>query len=158
MLTIEHQVFGKLIYDIYWKRDFSISFLNKEVQVTLVVAGDEDADFEECQIQAFQEFNQDITKITVDVENSIYQYYLSVCDENRMRFGEQSDELSPLINELRELEPLITLKQIIVVESFDINEREIGFVIDAMWEPELGIGVKCVNGKVVEVGNQDIIL
>lgn len=158
MLEIGHKILGNLVYNIYWKRDFSTLFLNEEQLVTLIVDGDDDADFEECQIQAFTELSQNYTKMLTEVEKRIYQYYLSVCNDKRKQFGEQADELAPLIGNLYELSSLIDLKSIIVIESFDNNQREIGFVLDAIWEPELGVGVKCVNGEVVEVGHQDIVL
>jgi len=40
------------------------------------------------------------------------------------------------------------------METFDESERHIGFIFDATWEPELGIGVKVKNGDMLEVGNQ----
>lgn len=158
MKEIKDDKFGKITYDHYWCKNYSIPFLGKERDVVLVIDGDEDADFEESQYIAFDEFNLHKESIVREVESAVFKHYMSVCGENRQRFGEQADELSPEISSSLELEKIVKLKQVVVMESFDLDDRKIGFLFDALWEPELGVGVIVTNGSVFEVGTQDIVL
>ena len=158
MKQINDSVFGPISYDVLWRRDYQVPFLRKERAVVLVVDGDDDADFEDAQYEAFKEFEANSNAILEEVEKALFEYYSSICTENREKFGSQADELSPVISKREELEGLVSFKQIIIMESFDTQSREIGFVLDAIWNPELGVGIKVVNGKVESVGTQDIVL
>lgn len=158
MIMINSKVFGELSYDVYWQRDYSIDFLKKERKVILAIDGDNDMDFEESQYRAFEELEANKDAIVKKVEDQLFKHYLSECDENRAKFGSDASCLSPVIYEKENLEDLVNLKQVIIMESFDENSREIGFVFDAKWNPELGVGVKVVNGEVELVGTQDIVL
>lgn len=158
MKKLTDSVFGTISYDVLWRRGYQAPFLRKEREVVLVITGDDDADFEIAQYEAFTEFEANRLTIVEAVEEALFKYYFSICTENREKFGSQADELSPVISKREELEDLVSLKQIIVMESFDTESREIGFVLDAIWNPELGVGIKVVNGKVEAVGTQDIVL
>ncbi|KEQ12244.1 hypothetical protein GZ78_27855 [Endozoicomonas numazuensis] len=158
MIEIDDNVFGRIVYDLYWKRSYTLSFLNKDRDITLVIDGDEDGDFEDSQYKAFQNFEAIKTSLIPDVEDNLFKYYLANISENRDKFGIQSDKMAPLIFNKEGLDTLLDLKQVVVIESFDSNDLNIGLVFDAKWEPELGIGVKLINGKLVEIGYQDIVL
>lgn len=158
MIEIDDKVFGKIVYDIYWKRPYSLFFLGKDRYITLVIDGDKDGDFEDSQYKAFKWFEESKSSLMIDVENRLYEYYLANLSENRARFGDQADELSPMIFSKDGLEGLLQLKQAIVMESFDLDDLSVGLIFDSKWEPELGVGVKIVNGKLAEVGHQDIVL
>ena len=158
MKQVTDSVFGAINYDVLWRRNYQLPFLRKEREIILVIAGDDDADFEDAQYEAFKEFEANRLEIVEEVEEALFKYYLSICTENREKFGSQADELSPVISKREELDDLVSLKKIIVMESFDTESREMGFVLDAIWNPELGVGIKVVNGKVEAVGTQDIVL
>lgn len=158
MIEIEDEVFGKIAYDIYWKRSYTLPFLGIDRDISLVIDGDEDSDFEDSQYKAFESFEEVKSALMLGVENGLYEYYQSNVSENRAKFGEQADELSPIISSKEELNNLLKPKQVIVMESFELDDLNIGLVFEAKWEPELGIGVKLVNGKLVEIGHQDIVL
>jgi hypothetical protein len=158
MDTVNHAVFGEIFFDVYWKRNYSLTFLSNAIVVTLIIDGDADAEFEDNQFSAFDEFERIKVSLIKDVEERCFQHYMSVCDENRKRFEAQAEELSPAIRTKDDLNGILSLKQIIVIESFDLAERKIGFIFDASFEPELGIGVECTNGQITNIGHQDIVL
>lgn len=57
--------------------------MGKKHEVTLVVSGSEDKPILETQKEAYMNFIKfDKVKIS-EIENAIYSYYLSVCDEYR---------------------------------------------------------------------------
>ena len=141
-----------------WRRNYQVPFLTTERAVVLVVYGEDDADFEDAQYEAFKEFEANSNVILEEVEKALFEYYSSLFAGNREKFESQADEMSPMISKREELDDLVSLKKIIVMESFDTESGEIGFVLDAIWNPELGVGIKVVNGKVEAVGTRDIVL
>lgn len=158
MRTDIGKTFGDLQFGIYWSRPFKIGFLGKEREVELVVDGDEDSDFEPTQHAAFVEFERLLPELMDDVEDQLFTHYVQERDELCTRYSNRADEVCPIIDDARELDRLLTLKQVIVMESLGSDERRIGLVLDAVFEPELGIGVKIIDGKVSEIAEQDIVL
>jgi hypothetical protein len=158
MTQISHNIFGNINYDVYWCRDYVVPFLGELVPVRLVVDGDEDAEFEQSQIQAFIEFEKNISILMKEAENSLLTFYQENLQENRKRYPDNFEEVLPVITNKEELSSVLSFIKIVVAETFDENEREIGLMFDATWEPDLGIGVKLVNEKIAEVGTQDILL
>jgi hypothetical protein len=45
-----------------------------------------------------------------------------------------------------------------VMSAFDADARQIGFIFDATFDPQLGLGVLLTNGSVEAVDTQDILL
>nr|WP_158699627.1 hypothetical protein [Pseudomonas aeruginosa] len=56
------------------------------------------------------------------------------------------------------MQGLISLKRIKVMSAFEAGVRQIGFIFDAVFDPQLGIGVLVTNGSVEAVDTQDILL
>ncbi len=158
MNEIFHDVFGKIIYNTYWNRAYNVFFLGKEVMVTLVIDGDEDGEFEPSQVLAFQYFDKNKSILMKAVEEMLFKNYKETYKENRMRYTDNADEVLPEISSANQLSEVISITKVIISETFDEESKEVGLMFDASWEPELGIGVKIINGDVAEVGTQDIIL
>ena len=158
MRTDIGKMFGDLQFDIYWSRPYKVRFLGKERDVELVVDGDEDSDFEPAQHAAFAEFERLLPELMGDVENELLTHYVERRVELCARYSDRADEVCPFIDDARELDQLLILKQVIVLESFGSDERQIGLVLDAVFEPELGIGIRIVNGRVSQIAEQDIVL
>jgi hypothetical protein len=56
------------------------------------------------------------------------------------------------------MQDLVSLRCIKVMSAFDIVARQIGFIFDAGFDPQLGLGVRVTNGFVETVGAQDFLL
>jgi len=82
MTDINDNILGKFTYDIYWKRDYPVTFMGKKINITLVIDGDEDADFEVCQYKAFEQFEDSKAEMIHKVEIALLEYYQTVCKEN----------------------------------------------------------------------------
>ena len=63
MIQIKHEIFGKLSYDYGWKRDIIIDLFGNERYITLIIDGDDDAEFEEAQINAYKKFLENIDSL-----------------------------------------------------------------------------------------------
>ena len=57
-----------------------------------------------------------------------------------------------------DIREMVNLKYLKVIYTEIGEDRELGFIFDASFDPELGIGVLVSNERVVEVGVQDIVL
>ncbi len=57
-MKINDAVFGELEYDFVWSKDTSINFLGNEVEIALIVKGDEDGKFDEEQYVAYTSLMQ----------------------------------------------------------------------------------------------------
>jgi hypothetical protein len=92
-----------------------------------------------------------------EAENRLLAYQ-SVCDEYRDQLGvtERKHPKVPLISSLDELGRLIEPEA--VVFRYTNARPTFGLLLKCSWEEEHGVGIKFVNGKVTQVGFQDIVL
>ena len=159
MIEINHEIFGKIKYDYYWTRKQDMDIFGKKRSVNLLIQGEEDAEFEQAQKDAFVRFFDNITQILKEAENDIYKYYKAICQEYRDRIVDGSaDETAPIISSQEEIYRLVEPTDVIFRWSFGKDVRVVGILFDCTWEPEHGLAVKFKDEKVVEVGYQDIVL
>jgi hypothetical protein len=59
METIKHETFGELAYNYGWKRDINITLFKNEKTVILNIEAEDDAEFEDTQINAYHKFFND---------------------------------------------------------------------------------------------------
>ncbi len=155
---MEHSTLGKMEYEGFWKRKYEIAFFSKKYRGMLIIRGELEEDIEKIQIEAFEKFSLNKKIIIFEVEEKLFEYYCSVLEEYRDKFGEDANIYAPILKEKEELKKLLEFEAIYIPYSFEENERVIGVLFKSKWEPGHGIGVKIVNEKVVEVGFQDIVL
>ena len=53
-MMINDSIFGKIEYDYIWFRRSKIKFFNNEVDIMLMIAGDDEGQFEDGQYEAYQ--------------------------------------------------------------------------------------------------------
>ena len=119
------------------------------------VEGNEDEEIAETQRQAFINFNESKGILTNQIENMIYDYYQSQCQEYRNMFEEQADIYAPIIHNKSEMAQLVKLQSIYLPLEED---RVVILLLDTKWDEEEGIGIKIVNEKVDFLGTQCEIL
>lgn len=156
---INHEVFGEIEYSNGWVKNIQLSIFGEKRNIEVIIDEDEDAEFEKIQIDSYIEFFSNIQKRIDDAENATFIHYQSIVLEYREQFDSEADknEFAPIITNKKELDSMITPKQIMFPLIFD-DKREAGFVCDCSWEIEHGLGIKFENEEVVEVGFQDILL
>lgn len=159
MKQIKHEIFGELSYEYGWKREIKVNLFGDEIILTLIVDGDDDADFEGAQVSAYQQFFSVKDSLLKEAENSILQYYLEVYKDYRQRLGDKfADKMAPISSTKDEISKIVKPKQLMFPMVFNDDVRQVGLLLECTWEPEHGLAVKFENEKVVEVGFQDIVL
>ena len=147
MMYITDPVFGDLFNeDSLWMRPYELEIFNKKRLLSLIVYSYEDdgSDITNHQREVFIRFEKAKNEIIYDVEKEVLNYY-------KENFNFDATSLS-------DLNGMVTLKYIKFLLTDDGEDREIGFIFDAVFDPELGVGVLVTNEKVVDVGVQDIVL
>lgn len=159
MSIVSDQDFGELHFDGVWKGACEIFFWGRRFEVELVVQTFDDAPISETQRLAYREFNLKTDSIFSLVERAIFNYYLGRLEEYRECFDiDEVDVKAPRVCAIDDMQGLISLKRIKVMSAFEAGVRQIGFIFDAVFDPQLGIGVLVTNGSVEAVDTQDILL
>lgn len=158
MKKVNHKVFGQIKFDYLWEGESEIRFFGKNKLVTLLIKGEETADFEQSQIDSYIKFFNNKDKLLLEAEKEIFKYYQDICWDYRDRLEDSADEFAPIISSKEEIAKLVEINQIIFPYSFGKEIRKVGLLLNCTWEPEHGLAVKFENEKIVEVGYQDIVL
>ena len=149
-------VFGELEYNFGWTRGFGLQFFGKEVDATLMIDGDEDAEFDKNQYIAYESFIQNWENIQYTLLQPIFDYY----KQKRYELGYDIafNENYPLVETADQINRMISLEGIVVPYG-DINEeRDIGILFSCTWDLENGLGLRLLDEKVTEVGYQDVAI
>lgn len=151
----QDSIFGDLYFQVTWKGKYEYVLFQQACVVELSVEGNEDEEIAETQRQAFINFNESKGILTNQIENMIYDYYQSQCQEYRNMFEEQADIYAPIIHNKSEMAQLVKLQSIYLPLEED---RVVILLLDTKWDEEEGIGIKIVNEKVDFLGTQCEIL
>lgn len=143
-------------FDYTWFKYIPISFFNQEQNIILMIAGDEDAEFEEGQHDAYKALMDKWDSLHISFLKPILDYY----NEKRTELGYQIEfnENYPPIESNEELLKHITLVGIKVPYADIYGGRSIGISFDCSWDSENGLGLRLNNEQVIEVGYQDIAI
>jgi len=155
-MEIQNEVFGELTYDYTGSKKETVVFFGKSVQIVLLIAGDEDGEFEKSQYEAYEMFKTKWTEIQERLVEAILKYYR----EKRQELGydvEDNESYPELLTE-KELVEHLTLVGIKVPYGESYGGRSVGVSFDCTWDDENGIGVRLNDEKVVRVGCQDVAI
>ena len=149
MKKLINDVFGELIYEnLFWRRLYPTEIFGKQINIQLVVDSYVDNDggrhITTNQREAFLNFEKNKKDIIEEIEQAVLSYYKKITNNQMVSF-----------EDIREM---VNLKYLKVIYTEIGEDRELGFIFDASFDPELGIGVLVSNERVVEVGVQDIVL
>lgn len=158
--TINDEVFGVLTHSAgeLWKRPLELSFFGGSWTVALMVDIDPREGVEQHQIAAYRTFTENTDAVVSAAEKAIFGYYQSICKEARSRYGitNPSDEKVPIVKSIRDMFPLVEPEGVTFPYA---RQRPIfGILCQCTWEEERGLAVKFEDGKLVDVGFQDIVL
>ena len=159
-MKITHSVFGELTFDNGWTKYIDLYIFRKSYSVEVNIDADEDGEFDENQIQAFEFFFQDIQNRIAQAESAIVSYYDSIIDKVLEQVTDRAIESKFAVAKGNpdEIFELLTVKQLLFPMNFDEETREAGFICDCEWDIENGVGIKYINELISEIGYQDILL
>ena len=146
MEKINDDVFGELRFKWAWRKEFNQTMFGVSKNVELIVEGnDENASILNEQRMSFRDFQTRNSEIISVAEDAIFEYYQQICDELEI----PSVKRTNMANQVE----LTGIKFPMVMDEGDIS---VGFLLECSWDPEHGLGVKMLNGK-VEVSTQDLL-
>jgi hypothetical protein len=159
MVSLVDNVFGSLELDYCWYKNEAIHIFGMDYFTPIRVAADQQDEITENQREAYKEYCKEKKMIIEKVENAVYTYYLDNVTAMRSNSLENKRDLCvPIQPSMIEFSRLISLDYIRFLYSKNTSVRKIGFVFDAKFDPELGVGVLVVNGQISEVSVQDIVI
>ena len=150
------EVFGELEFDSMWKKKEEFMLYGKEFEIILFIQGEEKEGPSKLQGEAYQEFNSCKNVLVGEIEDKIYEYYQSVCDEYRGMYEEDADKYAPIVNAPEELKGFVKPQSIMIPRLKD--EKVVNILFKTKWDLEMGIGIQIVNGKIEVVGVQSEIM
>ncbi|MBC6309882.1 DUF2004 domain-containing protein [Listeria sp. FSL L7-1582] len=155
-MKINDEVFGELEFDYSWSKVSKINFYNEEVEIVVIIEGDEDGEFEKEQYDAYESLIDNWINIQKTLLIPILDYYQKKREE--LGFDIELNENYPEIISIEELLNHIKLVGIKVPYGELYGGRSIGISFDCTWDPENGLGARLSDEKVIEVGYQDIAI
>ncbi len=159
MTGISDRDFGELHFDEAWTGLCEVFIFGSLYEVELIVQTFDGASISDIQRLAFREFNSNKAAVSLAVEKAIFSYYLCKVEEYREGFdADEVDIKAPNVHAIDNMRDLVSLRCIKVMSPFDAGMRQIGFIFDATFDPQLGLGVLVTNGSVETVDTQDILL
>lgn len=159
MNAVLDEDFGKLYFDGVWTGLCEVTLFGRSFEVELVVQTFDGDPFSESQRLAYREFELNKSSIGLQVEQAVFNYYSDRLEEFRACFdADEVDFKAPRVRAVRDMEGLVTLRRVKVMSAFDTDVRQIGFIFDALFDLQLGVGVLVTNGVVDAVDVQDILL
>jgi hypothetical protein len=151
--------FGELHFDGVWTGLCDVVIFGCHYEVPLVVQTFDGDSISQTQRLAFREFDSNKIAISLLIEKAVFNYYLGRVEECRGCFdAEEVDIKAPRVHAVDDMRGLVSLKCVKVMSAFNARAREIGFIFDATFDPQLGLGVLVTNGSVEAVDTQDILL
>ena len=155
-MIINDPIFGNLEFDIICFRYDTITFLDKETEIIIIVSEDEDGKFEAGQYEAYQEIMKNWDKVHVTFPEAILEYYKQLRKE--LGYDIEVNDRFPQIDTTEQLLNHITLTGIKVQFANIFGGRSIGVSFDCTWDEENGVGLALSDEKIIEIGYKDVAL
>ncbi|GLV66935.1 hypothetical protein Bmyc01_56040 [Bacillus mycoides] len=155
-MILNDSVFGKLEYEYGWVKDTIIHFFGKETEITLMIDGEEDDNFDEEQYVAYTSLMQNWEHLQQSFLQPILEYYKQ--ERYELGYDIEVNESYPLVETTDQILEMIDLDGIVVPYGDLCEGRDIRFTLNCTWDTENGLGIRMLNEIVTEVGYQDIAI
>lgn len=153
---LNDEVFGEIQFETMWQKKDSYVLYGKEFEIILFVQGDENEIPTSMQKEVYIEFNNKKIVLLNEIEEKIFNYYLSVCEEYRGMYGEDADLYAPIVDEPSQLKGFVKPQSIMIPKQKD--KRVVNVLFKTKWDLEMGIGIQLVDEQVEIVGAQSDVL
>lgn len=151
--------FGDLHFERVWLGSCDATLFGECAKTKLIIQTFDGEPISYVQRLAFKEFCEHKAAICLAVEQSMYRHYLCMLEDYRACFSPQEvDARAPVVHDSSGMKRLVSLRCIKVMAAFEPELRQIGFIFDATFDPQFGLGVLVTNGAVEAVDVQDILL
>lgn len=153
---LNDEVFGEIQFETMWQKKDSYVLYGKEFEIILFVQGDESEIPTSIQKEAYIEFNNKKTVLLNEIEEKIFDYYHSVCEEYREMYGEEADLYAPIVDEPSQLKGFVKPQSIMIPKQKD--KRIVNILFKTKWDLEMGIGIQLVDEQIEIIGVQSDVL
>lgn len=150
------KVFGELKYDLFWSKQIVVQFDEKDVEITLMIDGEDDGLFKNEQYQTYNVLMEKWPKIHNDVQIAILKYYEA--KHHELGYDVEKKEQYPPIESTTQLLSHITITGLMIPWPVGFESNAVGLTFDCTWDVENGIGVLILDSEVSEVGYQDSVM
>ncbi len=159
MMSIHDDLFGDLSVEfLSYSGECDVPFFGTSKKFDVKIQTAEDMKIHEAQRAVFADFKMHKELYAQQAENAILHYYLEELEDFRDRFDPETvDENAPIITEVGQLKDLLSWGGV-TIRLFEACGKSFGLVYDCSWDEDNGVGVKFVDGLVVEVGPQYILV
>lgn len=155
-MIIYNEFFGELEYNYGWIKNTTINFFGTEFNITIMIDGEEDGEFEEGQYEAYQELMKNWDQVHENFLEPILEYYKQ--KRHELGYDVEFNESYPSIETTSQLLEKISLVGITVPYTGCFEGRDIGITFDCTWDEENGLGLRLNNEEVIKVGYQDVAM
>ena len=155
-MKINDTVFGELNYLTSWHGNAKILFCGSEIDIAIMVDGEEDGIFSEAQYEAFNSLMREWEQIQDSLLSAILDYYLRVRSE--LGYADEENKDYPLIDTTDQIRNMIKIVGITVPYEDIFEGRDIGITFDCNWDIENGLGIRLINEEIFKIGYQDVVL
>ena len=155
-MTLNNPIFGELEYEYGWVKDTTIYFFGKEIEIALLIDGEEDGKFDEEQYTAYQSLMQNWEQLQRKFLQPILEYYQQ--KRHDLGYDIEFNENYPLVETTDQLIKMITLEGIVVPYGDILKGRDIGILFNCTWDVENGLGLRLIDENVTDVGYQDVAI
>ena len=141
--TIDDSVLGHLKHVVgdLWEAPVSVMFCEKMWDISLSIRIDEQCGIEQEQQKAYGLFVENQEVIMLETQSKLREYAKS--------HGVKNVDGASLLKNVRPTKVFI---------PYASQSPTLGILFDAKWDMSHGAAVKYVDGRLVEVGQQDIVL
>lgn len=137
------------------KKDSYILY-GKEFEIPLFIQGDENEIPTNIQKEAYIAFSNKRSLLLNEIEEKIFNYYQTVCEEYRQMYGEDADLYTPIVDEPSQLKGFVKPHSMMISRLKD--KRIINILFKTKWELEMEIGIQLVDEQIEIVGVQSDVL
>ncbi len=156
---IDEHCIERLRFDDFWICDVTLRMFGKERKTTLELSGQRDKPLKKIQQEALLAFCRNESRLTVEAERALYDYYRAVRPELIEQLGEDEANLvAPELDGSSGLDALVELEDVFFPSYRGESRRVFGYMFGVSWDLDRGVVVMFENERVFETGPQDIIL
>ncbi|MCD7835591.1 MAG: DUF2004 domain-containing protein [Lachnospiraceae bacterium] len=151
---MHNELFGELQFEYGWNGTTSLDWFGRNIDVDLVVDGEEDESIDSLQCESYKAFKESWNTVKEQILDAVLSYYNDLRDE--LGYSDGSNDDYPEITTRTEIKEMIGLDSVIVPISGIYDGRSISLAFHCEWDKENGLGIILIDESISEIGYQDI--
>lgn len=155
-MTRTDEIFGEVEFNQLWQKTEQLAMYGKPFDIKVFIHGNKQEDFLDIQRSAYKLFKENQAELMKQMEQRIFEYYKTVCEEYRAMYEDEADRFAPSAENSNQLKGFVKLSSITFPRTE--NERTVIVLFKTKWDLELGVGILLKNEEITLVGVQSDVL